>query len=331
MALSKLRPDGHEVATAARITGSTLVVYSQVGMELWRHTFADQLVNYPPGSLEVAHCSFADIDGDGRIETIFRLLTTDAAAARLVCFDPDGKIRWEFVPGGTVADNRSHQYLRPYGIQGFAAVRRTASTPGRVVVTSVHNWSFPCQVAVLDGKTGKAVSEYWHHGHLLHMAVADIDGDGEPEILLGGVNDADEYKQATVVVFDHRRIAGASSNPKGEVYFQGMTAGTEKAIILFPRSPISKDEEFNRVSNLRAANGRIVVSVAEGVGEGDPPILYELDYSFRPTNAVFSGQLVQRWHVLQEAGKIRKDSLTEMPGRLQAEVKVIHSGSGQRH
>jgi hypothetical protein len=50
------------------------------------------------------------------------------------------------------------------------------------------------------------------------MASADIDGDGEPEILLGGVNDALEYKRATLVIFDHRNISGASKNPNGGVY-----------------------------------------------------------------------------------------------------------------
>jgi hypothetical protein len=307
------------------VYGSTLIVYSESGTELWRHTLKEQ-VRYPAGLLESFYCGFADIDGDGLVETIFHLHSTDAAVSRLICFDSTGKIRWEFVPGRTVVDNRSHQYLRPYGIQRFAAIRGTASTPGRVVVTSAHNWSFPCQVAVLDGKTGKVISEYWHRGHLWHMAVTDMDGDGEPEVLLGGVNDADEYKQATVLVFDHRRIAGSSCNPKGEVYFQGMTPGTEKTIVLFPRSPVSKDEEFNRVVGLRAANGRVVVSVAEGIHETDPAIVYEFTFSFHPTNAVFAGDLVQRWHELEEARKIQEGSETDMARHLLAEVKVIHLG-----
>jgi hypothetical protein len=83
------------------------------------------------------------------------------------------------------------------------------------VVSSNHHWSFPNQVAVLDGKTGKLLSEYWHRGHLLHMTITDIDGDGEPEVLLGGVNDAPEYKQATLVVFKVPMISGASKNPAG--------------------------------------------------------------------------------------------------------------------
>lgn len=328
LVMSRVRSNGRAIPNAARVVGSTLVVSSSEGDELWRHTFRDRLGEwFPAGSLGAEYCVFADIDGDGGIETIFKFLAPVGTIQRLICFNRFGKILWEFIPGRTVVDIGFHQYLPPYGIRSFAPIPGAGPTAvAQVVVASAHNWSFPCQVALLDGKTGRLTSEYWHRGHLDHIVVEDIDGDGEPEILLGGVNDALEYKRATVVVFDHRKVTGACRNPKGGVYFQGMPAGSEKAVVFFPRSPVSRDEEFNRVVNLHATDGRIIVGVAEGVHETDPTIIYEFDYTPRPTNAAFSGDMIQRWRQLQAAGKIEHGSEPEVAKRLMAQVKVVRFG-----
>ena len=65
--------------------------------------------------------------------------------------------------------------------------------------------------------------------------------------MLGGV--AEGYEQATLVVLDHRRVSGASTQPPGDHHqIQGLPLGTEKAVALFPRSCITaKLEEHNRL------------------------------------------------------------------------------------
>ena len=178
-------------------------------------------------------------------------------------------------------------------------------------------------MAVLDGRTGMLVSEYWHRGHLLHMASADLDGDSEPDILFGGVNDSREYKRATLVIFDHRKIAGASQNPKGGVYYQGMSPGTEKRVVFFPRTAISKDLEFNRVSGVTLASGRIRVIVNESTDEHDPYVVYELDYQLRPINVALSNTLMEQYRIKQASGLLPKESIADIAERLKSEMLVI--------
>jgi hypothetical protein len=242
----------------------------------------------------------------------------------LVCFNSIGQIRWKFVAGREVTDNLGRTFAPPYGLTAFAVVRPRDSKSSQVVVSSLHNWSFPNQVALLDGKTGKLISEYWHRGHLTELAVADLDHDGHPEILLGGVNDAVEYKCATVVVFDHRKVAGSAGDPRGQPYFQGMPLGTEKWTVFFPRTPISNHEEFNRVESILVTPDRIRVVV----GEGPRPqnvfaVVYEFDFSLRPINAVLSVALVGRYLELQDDGKLPRESADVTAGRLMSQVRVI--------
>src|SRR5438128_1763873 len=107
------------------------------------------------------------------------------------------------------------------------------------------------------------------------MLVTDLDGDGEPEVMLGGVNDAPEYANATVVIFDHRWISGASINRSGVPQFQALAPGTEKSIIRFPRTPLSQNLEFNRVREIVERGSRIIVIVVEGTDERAPCVDYE--------------------------------------------------------
>jgi hypothetical protein len=323
--LSRLGAGGKGVPAEFRVEGSRLIISSKQGLELWRYTFAQELVESIYAAETSRLCQFADLCDDNQIETIFAVVPGATGAERSVlCFGASGKPRWKFVPGTMVIDNLDRSFAPPYWPNSFQVVRSRPPAPSKIVVSSNHNWSFPNQVAVLDGRSGRLLSEYWHRGHLLHMAMADIDGDGEPEILLGGVNDAPEYRQATLVVFDNRRISGSSKDPAGGVYFQGMAQGTEKRRIFFPRTPVGMHFEFNRVSLVRVAPGRITVSVVESTDENDPCyVVYELDFNLKPINAGLSNGLMERYQQLQDSGHLPKEPLAAIAERLKSEIRVI--------
>jgi len=316
---------GRGVPAEFRVEGSRLIVSSKDGGELWRHIFARDLTENDYRMDTLRPCLFADLSKDNKTETIFSVRPRAVEDERsVICFSSIGELLWKFVPGTTVTDNLGRSCAPPYWPNSFQVVRSRTAAPSTVVVSSNHNWSFPNQIAVLDGRTGKLLSEYWHRGHLLHMANVDIDGDGEPEVLLGGVNDAPEYKQATLVVFNNRRISGASKNPTGGVYFQGMAPGTEKKTILFPRTPVSRPFEFNRVSVLRVASGRITANVVESTDENDPCyVVYELDFNLRPVNAGLSNGLMERYRQLQSKGDLPNEPFTAVAERLKSEIVVI--------
>ncbi len=317
-AIPKLRLYSNEPPTAYRVEGATLVVLGKGDAELWRYTFSEQLdeSSYRGAEWFGPLCVFDDLDGDGRIETVFLFNSKRWEQRRLVCFDSRGDLLWRFTPGKPVVDNLRREFRPPFWPNQFAVLRSKGSKAAKVVVSSHHNWSFPTQVAVLDGKTGRVVSEFWHRGHLLHMAVADLDGDREAEVLLGGVNDAPEYKQATLVIFDPRNITGASKNPKGGTYFQGMAPGTEKAIIFFPRTALSRDLEFNRVAYLKVAAGRITVNVAESTDESAAYIVYEFDFRLRPINVMLSNAAMEMYRLMWRSGALPKESFEAISQRL---------------
>jgi len=66
---------------------------------------------------------------------------------------------------------------------------------------------YPDQVVLLS-TDGRVLREYWHSGVLTQIALADVDGDGKNEIVLGGVNNG--YRAATLIVLDPGGFSGAS-------------------------------------------------------------------------------------------------------------------------
>ncbi len=306
-----------------RVEGATLTVFGSDSAELWRHTFPKQLSAAAYDSLAYREQAFADLDGDGQIEMLFPVVPLeDSPWHSLVCFSSEGKIRWTFHPGKKVIDNLGHSFSPPFFVARYIVFVVPGSARSQVVVSSVHNWSFACQIAVLDGESGQLISDYWHRGHITDV-LAQPDGDEHPRILVAGVNDAPEYKCATLVAFGHRRISGSACDPQGQPYFRGMDRGTEISTVYFPKTPVGMQQEFNLAGHLIAAGGRVRLTVHEGLFLSDPYVLYELDYNLQPITAVLSGALIAEYKKLQIVGKVPVESPYVTAERLMRQVKVV--------
>jgi hypothetical protein len=128
------------------------------------------------------------------------------------------------------------------------------------------------------------VSEYWHSGHLYHLTLADLDGDGRQEIILTGISNG--YHQATMVVLDSDRVNGASIEAtRPEIQIHGMGIPHERARLLFSRTDLnSATQPWNEALGSTAQNGKIRVWTEEYPHEDG--IWYEFDNRFRLINAI---------------------------------------------
>jgi len=306
--------------TDFRIEVSTLIVVDGQGREVWRHQFPARLAQTAYGDRNlVKRCTFADLDGDGRIETLFVYVPLDfvSQGQTLFCFSEEGEVKWEFVPGRTVKDSTGREYVPPYFISNVNIV--PFSHP-RILVSSNHYLHNPNQIAMLD-INGKLVSEYWHSGHLLSVAHADLNNDGIEEILLAGVNNG--YRQATLVIFDSRNVSGVSSQPGRQIL--ELFPGTEKAVILFPRTCVSKESSYNRVMELHVTRERrVMVAVAEGISEAKNPgvMIYELDFNLNVINARPDSHLQEAHRALELQGLLDHSWTEEENERLKQQVIV---------
>jgi len=283
---------------------STLLVKDGQGEELWRHQFPSRFAHGVYDSRDaIRRCAFADLDGDGGVETLFVYMPLDfgSVGATLYCFSENGAIKWQFTPGRYIKEDTGREYFPPYFISNVHVVPIPGSAP-RILVSSNHYLHNPNQIAMLDAK-GNLISEYWHSGHLLSIVHVDIDGDGVEEILLAGVNNG--HGLATLVILDPRDVRGASTQPFRQLL--GCEPGTEKAVVLFPRTCLSLDAPYNRAYTVWVTNERrIVVPVVEGVSEARNPgvMIYELDFGLNVVSARPDSHLQEAHRLLEAEGTL---------------------------
>ena len=175
----------------------------------------------------------ADIDGDGRVEVLLSYVPAGSEqTGRLMCFDHRGRLRWE----------RRFGAARTFGARQFDAnyigvfVKPVTAAGRRLLLTIAnhHIW-YPAQAALLDPASGKVLEEYWHPGSIYHCVIHDIDGDGQPEAVLGGANNpGDGLGHAGVAVLKLPFSKAPRRAPAPVDPFPPVTGGGELAYALFP-------------------------------------------------------------------------------------------------
>ncbi len=242
----------------------------------------------------------------------------------LYCFSNTGHLKWKYQPGGRISDAQGN--IEPvYFYMESLFLPRTRLSDAAIIAAAIHVQGHASQIAKLD-LDGNVKSQYWHSGHLAHLASADIDGDGVPEVLAGGVNNG--YRKATLVVLDLRSIVGASTQPPGDRrQIQNVPTGTEKTVIFFPQSCITQlNAEYNRVYHVRVYDDSIQVFVMEDVSESHPRapyIIYSFDRSLHLVRVTVSDQFVS-WHkTLESQGKLHHH-YSEKEAEAFYNIEVLH-------
>ena len=172
-----------------------------------------------------------------------------------------------------------------------------------VLLSSTHHVYYPCQVVLLDAR-GRLVREYWHSGHLNFIQSADLDGDGESEFYLAGINNA--HHAATVVVLDSRHFSGASQEPEDEDHqLLDFGGGVERTRIILPRSCLNRSSDpYNAVATFTATPAEIVVQTVEEIGVG-AGIFHHFSPDLRRRSDVLSDSYQIAYRQAERQGRLR--------------------------
>jgi len=242
-------PDASSLAPAGfRIEGSVLVILNNAGRKLW--SYDTGLANLMPDKYymdsEPLYANntgdpfilFRDLQGDGRPEVLFATQTSDELReGDLICLSDRGDLLWKFHAGREVLFG-TKTYSSDYRISWFDASDLEGDGRLEVLLSSIHNPEWPCQLALLSSE-GTLLGEYWNAGHIIDAVGADIDSDGRKELIAGGLNN--EYRKACLVALDTPEFHGSSPN-SSEFRSPDLPPGGEIAYLLLPRTQIDQLE-----------------------------------------------------------------------------------------
>lgn len=279
-AASRPRPEFH------RIEGDTLSVYDAGARKLWSRVLP--ALSATEGKDGARISLYVDLDGDRRNEFLFAYYTQDLEVKGhlLRCFRPSGEFWWAHRPGRAIVTPLGRKVDATYYIRFLGALSKPRPDGGRIVVGASHNQTWAFQVALLTAD-GRRVGEYWHPGWLWALHVADIDGDGAEEILLGGVNNSygeilEEGRAygATLVVLDADQMDGHGRILPGDDRIPAdAQAAHEKAVLLFRApEPVANSQDFFRI---RRVWRNAALNVMVEAGNNHTLVNFTLDRSLR--------------------------------------------------
>lgn len=221
-----------------RVEEPRVTALDDAGRPVWTAILPQRLGFTPEWGWQVStpdRYLLADIDDDGRIEVVLNLLPEDPASgpARLVCFDSQGRVRWEFVLGRAFADR-----FGDYNLDYLGHIIRVVRIDGKPLVMSVatHRRWPPAQVALLDPRTGRVVEEFWHPGAITHALAADLGRDGSIDLVLAGLNNPGNGPGIPVVMTLRLPFSRHAAAP--ESIMAGMSNGGPVSYVAFPRPDV---------------------------------------------------------------------------------------------
>jgi hypothetical protein len=265
-----------KVPSVWRFENSALTVTDAGGRICWVRPFPPFDRSYETEVLEKV--LIADIDADGRQEVLVNVLPANLgnAGGSLMCFEQAGRLRWTFRYGsaktfGGRSFNASYRgsLVRPVQIAG---------RPHLLTVANHYLW-YPSQTALIDPLTGRLEGEYWHPGAIQQCVLSDLDGDGQDELLLGGINNPGEgLGHAALAILKLPFSKAARPSVPGDL---AITGGGELAYLLFPLPDVSQAAAKLPVVTRLSVDDRHHILVETPLPEDGGAV-----YSLSPTLAV---------------------------------------------
>jgi len=256
------------------VRGNTLVVLDEGGAPLWSHRFDTPLGQYPSPLPNANLLSIADIDGDGRAETLFFAVHQSPQGSAFYCFESDGRIRFKRTLAGR------HTYGKEVFAPPWRGYRLLTHEPtlrsGEIWIAWIHGIEFPSVVQRLDTK-GTLLNEFWNDGYI--TTLVPVERGPRRLLLVGGTNN--EHKTAFLAVID-RRFTGFSPAINDKYACKDCEGAHPERYLVLPRLDVAVVQE-NLPWTLRIEPdeaGQTMIGVSQSADPGTGAVYYRFDSDF---------------------------------------------------
>lgn len=287
-----------------RVVADTLSVLDEKGRVIWTYASPKPLdagayTASRDGPSQAHKVRFVDLEGDGRVETLFVEMEASSSGSRLIAFDSGGKPRFTWAPGRVRFGTETYQ--GPWILIALHAARQRDGTTSIWPVFAHRPW-FPSVIAEL-GPDGRSRGEYWSGGYVIGVHTGSWNG--RDVVVAGGVNN--ELAAASVAVIDRQRFGGAA--PALDPRYRCTSCGpaTPDAFLVFPRVCLTgvKGEFPAARTAWFDESGRMVVEVVHGAhATPQGMVLYTIDAALSSARAEFVPGYAEAHRALERAGTL---------------------------
>ncbi len=324
-----MRPARDGNPAYAELKNGSLVIQNRTGEVLWTKEATGAVegstkkgFTYGSGApLSEQPILIEDIDGDGRNEVLVYGCADFGASHpsfrndSLYCFEWDGSARWaRGYPDNIFAFTFEYTRWGQWSVSKCFTLRANRKQPQLFVMASCDPY-FASKIMEVDCKDGYMLQTYWHAGAFALTAVSDVDGDGNLEILLAGVNNG--YKRAFVLALDPDRLEGCGPAPS-QFFPERAAPGKQKYYCLLPRTDVNEKFSsipYNSPTFLYPAQGSgFIICTRELFDRPDSRdvcVLFTIGPKLEVTNATWTDPFLKEYDVLLSEGKVKKPLSSE--------------------
>lgn len=238
-----------------KLERNTLVIMDQKGHHLWQYTFdhlnlvsekeyrnhfqEKQLVIYPNNKTHwtLPYIYIGDINHDQHNEVLFLAYwDKPQPESYLYCFNYRGQILWRYLPNDTPVFGQV-TYSKIFRGNGFILEDFDHDGSSEIIVIFDCPSFFPTLLVLLNCE-GKCLGKYWNSGRINDLLTADLNNDGQKEIIIGFQNN--EWDRVGVAVLSPDHLEGASPQTKDHYNCKNTTIrGREIYYLLLPLNELT--------------------------------------------------------------------------------------------
>jgi hypothetical protein len=254
--------------------GKLLNIQNKNGRVLW-----STRLNFDPksGTDDKSRYSriILDINGDGINEVILAEEELDIKsydAGRVVCFDKDKNLIWEYYFRDTVSTFR--RWTNNYQISIIDTATLNDTKVLFLIARNIPNFANAIfKVELISGKRYDSSATLWNAGGITNAMIGDFNEDDKKEMIVAGLNNG--FERAVLFSVDLDKIFGQTPAPERYI-FNNIPKAELNGYIVLPNSDYGK--LFHR-SNIVPFNGLYYASnskeiVAQTLDGNDKPILF---------------------------------------------------------
>jgi hypothetical protein len=236
--LWKVGPDEKRVPVRCTIVGKVLQASDHEDHVIWQKTFPNSIGNLnETRTSPICHVLDADLDGTSEVYFQFWGENRLEQGGELIRMTDDGDVDWRRPFGRplVVGDRKL-----PGSFTGN--LLRTVQIDGRplLLATAAHTPHYPGEAALIDPRTGDAVDTYYHPGNFYALAVSDVDGNDDEEVLLAAINNPGPGPGHPALVILDLPFSGPDGSQRVARDFFGNPGPKELAYFIFPRADVDQ-------------------------------------------------------------------------------------------
>ncbi len=286
------------------VNGNSVNIINKHGKVLW--STKQSLENLRPQESLVHMQKIYDIDGDGINEIILsnEMELDSISYGRIACFSNSGELLWQYIFRDSIAN--SIEAFNPKQYNSFI-VDIVEYNNKKILLGVARHLNEASPVYQLDVTNGTRIpGTLWSQGHHNQNGVIrDFDGDGMPELFIGGINNYME--SAFVYLIDINKLSGQTPNKQIKLFYNTPIADF-KEYILIGKSDIANfaSQRFNITvsANVDIITRDFVVNTHEANIKNPIGLVYRINRNFDKITTQIGDQFLYIRDNLINEGKL---------------------------